>query len=391
MPALRDQQAEVLARCPVTASSPLPHDQVAPSGAVSVTRSSPGAAPGPRLAYANPRVRTPRWQTCRSRAVGGAVHAEGVRDVLAVRPVLHQPGRGERRRAHRRAVPGHASCPRAPPRRPSSIASKPACHLVEQLVPDSAAPLGQLAVEEALDVGGHAASPARKRSGSVAAMVASTSEPARWATVSRTSQRLGGRRQVEVGALDQAAQVGLLGTRGRRAGRRDRAGRSCERTLTSPTCPPAPRCAATATATAPRRDLLLEAAADLFSGAGYHAVGIDDIGAAAGISGPGVYRHFAGKQALLGQLCDRAMTRMLDGAQEIPARPCRRPRRAASTCTSGFAVDERALLGVWAREQRALDDDVRRSLRAPAAGVRAGVGRRAGAAAADLEPRGGRS
>jgi hypothetical protein len=28
-----------------------------------------------------------------------------------------------------------------------------------------------------------------------------------------------------------------------------------------------------------------------------------------------------------------------------------------------FAVDERALLGVWAREQRALSDDVRRSLR----------------------------
>jgi AcrR family transcriptional regulator len=110
-----------------------------------------------------------------------------------------------------------------------------------------------------------------------------------------------------------------------------------------------------------RRDLLLSAAADLFSTQGYHAVGIDDIGAAAGISGPGVYRHFAGKQALLGQLCDRVMTRMLDGAQEIARRGT--GLDALLDLHVRFAVDERALLGVWAREQRALDDDLRRSLR----------------------------
>ena len=59
------------------------------------------------------------------------------------------------------------------------------------------------------------------------------------------------------------------------------------------------------TAARPRREQLLQCAADLFSARGYHAVGIDDIGAAAGISGPGVYRHFPGKQALLAALCDR--------------------------------------------------------------------------------------
>ncbi len=115
----------------------------------------------------------------------------------------------------------------------------------------------------------------------------------------------------------------------------------------------------------PRRELLLTAATELFAAKGYHAVGIDDIGAAAGITGPGVYRHFAGKQALLEALCDRAMTRMLDGA--------RRTRDAHPDPADGlaglvdlhvdFAVDERALLGVWVREQRALSDDVRRSLR----------------------------
>jgi len=115
------------------------------------------------------------------------------------------------------------------------------------------------------------------------------------------------------------------------------------------------------TSTAPRREQLLEAAADLFAGRGYHAVGIDDIGAAAGITGPGVYRHFASKQALLEQLCDSAMTRILDGAQELSG--AGGSLAALVDLHVGFAVDKRALIGVWAREQRALSDDVRRSLR----------------------------
>ena len=115
----------------------------------------------------------------------------------------------------------------------------------------------------------------------------------------------------------------------------------------------------------PRRELLLSAAADLFAARGYHDVGIDDIGAAAGITGPGVYRHFPSKQTLLEHLCDRAMTRMLEGARSTTAvHP--RPEdalRALLDLHVEFAVGERALLGVWAREQRALSDDVRRSLR----------------------------
>jgi AcrR family transcriptional regulator len=118
-------------------------------------------------------------------------------------------------------------------------------------------------------------------------------------------------------------------------------------------------------ATSPRREQLLEAAAGMFAARGYHAVGIDDIGAAAGISGPGVYRHFASKQALLEALCDRAMTRMLDGARRTRA-SSDDPDVALEALVDlhvDFAVGERTLLGVWAREQRALSDDVRRSLR----------------------------
>jgi AcrR family transcriptional regulator len=111
------------------------------------------------------------------------------------------------------------------------------------------------------------------------------------------------------------------------------------------------------TAAAPRRELLLEAAAGLFAARGFHEVGIDDIGAAAGITGPGVYRHFTSKQALLESLCDRTMERMLalaQGASDL---------ETLVDLHVDLVVSERALIGVWVREQRALAEDVRRSLR----------------------------
>jgi AcrR family transcriptional regulator len=111
------------------------------------------------------------------------------------------------------------------------------------------------------------------------------------------------------------------------------------------------------TTAAPRRELLLEAAADLFAARGFHAVGIDDIGTAAGISGPGVYRHFASKQALLESLCDRTMDRMLAlalGTDDLAT---------LVDLHVTLVVEERALIGVWVRELQALTEDVRRSLR----------------------------
>lgn len=48
-----------------------------------------------------------------------------------------------------------------------------------------------------------------------------------------------------------------------------------------------------------RRTEILDGAAELFRRFGYPEVGIDDIGRAAGVSGPAIYRHFDGKQELL--------------------------------------------------------------------------------------------
>lgn len=51
-----------------------------------------------------------------------------------------------------------------------------------------------------------------------------------------------------------------------------------------------------------RRDRILAEAARLFAASGFHRVGVDDIGAAVGISGPGIYRYFASKDAMLAEL-----------------------------------------------------------------------------------------
>jgi AcrR family transcriptional regulator len=111
------------------------------------------------------------------------------------------------------------------------------------------------------------------------------------------------------------------------------------------------------TASRPRRELLLQSAADLFSAKGYHAVGIDDIGAAAGISGPGVYRHFPSKQALLETLIARTMDRMLDLAERA------QDLGALVDLHVTLVTEQKPLIGVWVREQSALADDVRRPLR----------------------------
>jgi AcrR family transcriptional regulator len=64
-----------------------------------------------------------------------------------------------------------------------------------------------------------------------------------------------------------------------------------------------------------RRDVIMSEAARLFARRGFLGVGIDDIGAAVGITGPGIYRHFAGKEALLGEILVSISGRLLDGAR----------------------------------------------------------------------------
>jgi AcrR family transcriptional regulator len=66
-----------------------------------------------------------------------------------------------------------------------------------------------------------------------------------------------------------------------------------------------------------RRSKLLAAAERLIAERGYLAVRLEDIGSAAGVSGPAIYRHFPNKEALLVELLVGISTRLLAGAQTV--------------------------------------------------------------------------
>jgi AcrR family transcriptional regulator len=66
-----------------------------------------------------------------------------------------------------------------------------------------------------------------------------------------------------------------------------------------------------------RRTQLIAAAERLVAEHGYLSVRLEDIGAAAGVSGPAIYRHFPNKEALLVELLVGISTRLLAGAREV--------------------------------------------------------------------------
>jgi len=70
-------------------------------------------------------------------------------------------------------------------------------------------------------------------------------------------------------------------------------------------------------AKADRQSALLHEAARLFAERGFTGVSLEDLGAAVGVSGPAVYRHFANKQALLGAILLRVSERLRDGGRRV--------------------------------------------------------------------------
>jgi AcrR family transcriptional regulator len=70
-------------------------------------------------------------------------------------------------------------------------------------------------------------------------------------------------------------------------------------------------------AKADRREALLAAAASLFARSGFNGVSIEDLGTAAGVSGPAVYRHFSGKQAMLAALLVGVSEDLVSGGQSV--------------------------------------------------------------------------
>ena len=102
-----------------------------------------------------------------------------------------------------------------------------------------------------------------------------------------------------------------------------------------------------------RERQILDAAAELFYERGFHAVGVDEIGAKVGVTGPAIYRHFSGKDHLLATLFHEALDELfmrLSGPVDDPHEELEALIRAQA----GFAVEHRHLLGIYSREDRAL-------------------------------------
>lgn len=118
--------------------------------------------------------------------------------------------------------------------------------------------------------------------------------------------------------------------------------------------------------TATRSEQIVRAAAHLFATRGYGVTSIDDIGAAAGVSGPAIYWHFPGKQALLAAMLTDVSEQLLCGGQA-----CAGAAHGADAALAAlvdmqvrFALGQPDLIVVHSRELRQLDETQAHTVRA---------------------------
>jgi AcrR family transcriptional regulator len=121
---------------------------------------------------------------------------------------------------------------------------------------------------------------------------------------------------------------------------------------------------------ADRRAALLASAKRLIAKQGYLGVRLEDIGGAAGVSGPAVYRHFASKDAVLATLLVEISRYLRDGGrriQESAASPADAVRGLIAWQLD-FALAEPELILIYDRDRFHLPaadlQDVRRTQRA---------------------------
>lgn len=111
-----------------------------------------------------------------------------------------------------------------------------------------------------------------------------------------------------------------------------------------------------------RRDQILATAAELFAARGYHGVSVADLGAACGISGPALYKHFASKQAVLAEMLVSISEELLrvgtERAQEAD------PLAALVDWHVDFALRHRPLIVVQDRDWESLPTEARERVRA---------------------------
>ena len=115
-----------------------------------------------------------------------------------------------------------------------------------------------------------------------------------------------------------------------------------------------------------RKDEILQIAVVLFASRGYHGVSMDDIGAAAGVTGPALYHHFAGKDAMLVAALIPVSDRLLAEGRECVDRHPGDPAAALRELVEfhvDFALDEPAVIALHLHELDRLPEEPRRKIR----------------------------
>jgi AcrR family transcriptional regulator len=115
-----------------------------------------------------------------------------------------------------------------------------------------------------------------------------------------------------------------------------------------------------------RREEILEIAVGLFASRGYHGVSMDDIGAAAGVTGPALYHHFAGKEAMLIAALAPVSEGLLEGGRARAARNAGDPKLALESLVEfhvAFALANPAVIALHLHELDRLPEEPRRQIR----------------------------
>ena len=114
-----------------------------------------------------------------------------------------------------------------------------------------------------------------------------------------------------------------------------------------------------------RREQILGTAAELFAARGFHGVSVADLGAACGISGPALYKHFVSKDAVLAEMLVSISRWLLDGGRAcVAAAPD--PAAALAALVDhhvGFALEHRPLIVVQDRDWSSLPAEAREEVR----------------------------
>ena len=109
-------------------------------------------------------------------------------------------------------------------------------------------------------------------------------------------------------------------------------------------------------AKADRRRVLLDTAARLFAERGFDRVSMEDLGSAAGVSGPAVFRLFPGKQSVLAALLIDVSQGLLDGGARVidEAEDAPATLRALITFHVAFALANTDVIRVQDRDLESL-------------------------------------